>query len=101
MFNKDYRVAHRDTNKRNISLEETLGDKAPKLREFYKQARKAPYLGPDTKEAFVNIVLTLYEDPRKYKTNQQIKMMTAWRRQITRCRTNTSSVDSLFAPLDP
>ena len=61
----DFRKAHREVNKRIISLGDTLWKHAKELRRLEEKHGLVPQLGPDSKGAYVSTLLSLYKDPRK------------------------------------
>lgn len=57
------RKAHRETNKRIVSLGSELWKENEQLRMQEELAGKVPKLGPDSKGAFVQTLLALYKNP--------------------------------------
>ena len=60
-----YKKEIKETNKRIISLGENLWKQNQLLREIKEEKGTAPELGPDSRGAFVHVLLSLYEDPWK------------------------------------
>lgn len=58
-----YQNAHRDTNKRIVSLGQKLWNERQNLREQEEDSGIVSRLGPDSEGAFVTILLALYKDP--------------------------------------
>ena len=63
----DHRKAHRETNKRIVSLGDDLWKEQEELQKEEEKEGRVEKLGPDSKGAFVATLLALYKDPHQSK----------------------------------
>lgn len=61
---KEYRKAHRNVSRRIISVGDELWRHEQDLLNHQEKFRKTPAIEPDSKQAFIYILLALYKDPK-------------------------------------
>ena len=99
---RNYKKAHRETNKRLVSLGEEYWKENQTLRALEEKAGIQPTLGPDSEGAFAAVLMRLYKDPTAMSTKRSSRIQTKLRNEsIVRYESKKNAPKSyLYCPIN-